>query len=333
MKRTKYSSILPILWAALALIFSASTGGTLAFLLYPGSGLCCQDIAFFGGALMSIPLVGMGTNPYPDLGRTAEHHPAEMIRSKVGSGIIRFGKALVRGAVANSAKVIGAASDIFVGIATYSTQASDLDNERYLDGDPVGVMDVGVPCVFTEEAVDESSPVRVRFTSEAKTAGYQMINFTSAITGASATGLANDATVYNETVIINGVDQPVAVTGSAAQTIAALIAEINADLEGAALSIIAGNLQLASLFPGDDSSVDIVAGGTLFSVLTNFSALAASVAGSSDPDPNVEAGNFRTTADAGKTARLTNVEFAGSTTGPGIVPLYVKPGAHDLIAD
>ncbi len=44
------------------------------------------------------------------------------------------------------------------------------------------------------------------------------------------------------------------------------------------------------------------------------------------------AGSFCTSADSGKTSRITGAEFKGSTTGAGLVPLHVK-GVFTTTAD
>lgn len=66
----------------------------------------------------------------------------------------------------------------------------------------------------------------------ASDSAHQDIQFAGAVTGATATGLSNDATVYTMTVNVNGSPQAISVVGSAAQTITTLLAEINADLTG-----------------------------------------------------------------------------------------------------
>lgn len=67
-------------------------------------------------------------------------------------------------------------------------------------------------------------------------------------TGSSATGLANDATVYYANVKIHNVDYPIAVTGSAAQTYTTLISAINADLGAAGTAALTadGNIKITA---------------------------------------------------------------------------------------
>lgn len=95
-------------------------------------------------------------------------------------------------------------------------------------------------------------------------AGLQTVNVGGAIIGATATGLANDATVYVMDVVVDGVVNPVSIIGSAAQTYTNLVTEINADLTGATSSVSTGDLVITSsatpTFVGDDSSINIVDG-------------------------------------------------------------------------
>jgi hypothetical protein len=111
------------------------------------------------------------------------------------------------------------------------------------------------------------------------TAGSQTVDFGGTIVGANATGLANDATVYTATVTIDGgAAQPVAVTGSAAQTFTTLLAELNTDVTGAEFAIVGGDLVLTSDTEGTSSTV-LITDGTLFTALTGFVDINTAVAG------------------------------------------------------
>lgn len=99
--------------------------------------------------------------------------------------------------------------------------------------------------------------------------GYQAVLFTSARLGATATGLANDATVYTVTVTVDGTAYPVSVVGSAAQTFTNLITEIDADLTGATTTLVGGNLRVTSDTTGLTSSV-VISSDNLFRHLTAF---------------------------------------------------------------
>jgi hypothetical protein len=100
--------------------------------------------------------------------------------------------------------------------------------------------------------------------------GAQEVNVGGTKTGASTTGLANDATNYTVTVTIDGVAKYVAVTGSTAQTYTNLLAQINTDLGAAGTAFLfGGNIRIRSATSGASSSVAISA-DTLFSVLTGY---------------------------------------------------------------
>lgn len=115
--------------------------------------------------------------------------------------------------------------------------------------------------------------------------GSQIVDVGGAKTGATATGLANDATVYGFTASIDGgASQQISVTGSAAQTYTTLLAEINIDLTGATCVLVGGNIKVISDTVGAGSTVAITnAAGTasnaLLSTLTNFVALRTASAG------------------------------------------------------
>jgi len=87
--------------------------------------------------------------------------------------------------------------------------------------------------------------------------GWQVVNFMGTVVGANPTGLANNATVYTATIIVDGTPVAVAVTGSMAQTFTDLINEINVDLGGTATaSIVNGNIEVTSSTTGSTSTVD-----------------------------------------------------------------------------
>ena len=95
-------------------------------------------------------------------GRIAEHHPAEYTLTRVAEGDIKFGYAVVKGTGDLDVRVPAAANSQFVGVARWSTEASDFNNESYKAKDPVGVFSTGVPVVCVEEEVKIGDPVRVR---------------------------------------------------------------------------------------------------------------------------------------------------------------------------
>jgi hypothetical protein len=90
-------------------------------------------------------------------------------------------------------------------------------------------------------------------------AGYQTVDFGGVVVGGNPTGLANDATIYTADIIVDGVNKPINIVGSAAQTFTALITELNVDLGVAAVaSIVGGNIVITSATSGNVSTVFIL---------------------------------------------------------------------------
>jgi phage tail sheath protein FI len=114
------------------------------------------------------------------------------------------------------------------------------------------------------------------------TSGWAEVDITGTIVGTDATGLLNDATVYNDEITIDG-GAPIALalTGSTVQTYTDLIAGINTAIGAAGnAAIVDGNLRITSASTGVTSTVAIAAGSTpLFSALTNFVSLPVPTAG------------------------------------------------------
>jgi hypothetical protein len=109
--------------------------------------------------------------------------------------------------------------------------------------------------------------------------GYQGVDVGGGKAGGTATGLANDATVYTASVVVDGgAPQAISVVGSAAQTYTTLLAELNADTTGADWAINGGNLRLTSTSTGTGSTIAIT-DTDLFATLTGFVAVTAAVPG------------------------------------------------------
>ena len=100
------------------------------------------------------------------------------------------------------------------------------------------------------------------------TAGFATVTFGPLPKGsATATGLANDATVYTASIDVDAPGTPVSVSiaGSAAQTFATLIAELNTDLGVAATAALVGDsIVITSASTGNASTV-VVTDTNLFS--------------------------------------------------------------------
>jgi hypothetical protein len=114
-------------------------------------------------------------------------------------------------------------------------------------------------------------------------AGSQIVDVGGAKTGATATGLLNDATTYTYQIAVDGgAPQTISLTGSAAQTYTLLLTEINADITGATASLVGGNLKFISATNGASSSISLTAGGggsNLLTTLTSFVAVRTATAG------------------------------------------------------
>ena len=115
-------------------------------------------------------------------------------------------------------------------------------------------------------------------------AGSQIVDVGGAKTGATATGLLNDATVYTYNMEPDGDGnaQTISIVGSAAQTYTNLVTQINNDITGATVSIVGGNLKFISATTGASSSIALTAGGggaNLFTTLTGFVAVRTASAG------------------------------------------------------
>lgn len=135
----------------------------LAFSLMTALG---SEFGSLGVALaMTIPAATLYSDPNLLVGSIAEHHPAEYIRTKIAESSLPFGRAVVQGTIFQQGKIISSAGDIFLGVSKRSTDASDLDNDSYADGDPLAIAETAVIMVYAEEAINEGDPVRVRHTA------------------------------------------------------------------------------------------------------------------------------------------------------------------------
>lgn len=107
-------------------------------------------------------------------------------------------------------------------------------------------------------------------------APYLIVDVGGAKTLASATGLANDATVYTQEVLLNGNLTDLSVTGSEAQTYADLLEVIRSHdgFSGASpvgsVAVAAGNLYLLITEAGGPETSISVGSGNLFSSLTDY---------------------------------------------------------------
>ncbi len=120
-----------------------------------------------GGQVMPIPLEGLYTDNLLGAGKVAEHNPINQISSFAAEeDDIKFGRATMEGTDnEKQVKIFAGASGVFAGVATYSTQASDLDNSQYKQYDSIGIMKQGEIMVYVEEAITKGDTVRIRHTA------------------------------------------------------------------------------------------------------------------------------------------------------------------------
>lgn len=115
---------------------------------------------------MAIPKQSLYSDRYGMPGEIYEHNPITMIRSAAAEeDEIPFGRALMMGTDGDQVKKYASATGVFVGVAGFSTQASDFDNSEYDDEDSVAVVTQGVVLVYVEEDVERGDTVRVRHTA------------------------------------------------------------------------------------------------------------------------------------------------------------------------
>jgi len=183
----------------------------------------------------------------------------------------RFGLVVTNGVVDRNGKVTSR-QDFVNQTAGFSNTLSAIFTHRNSDGTDT-VLSAGAGIAYSGIASLTS-----RFDYRA---GSQIVDVGGAKTGASASGLANDATAYTCTVVIDGVTKNVSVVGNVSQTYTTLMAEINTDLGAAgSVSLVGGNLKFISATTGASSTVATTA-GTLFTgaLPTGFVAIRTASAG------------------------------------------------------
>jgi len=154
---------------------------------------------------------------------------------------------------------------------------------------------------WTLSGAGEDNPVTLKIDAIGKSteykgipwnSGYQDWGFSACTEETSSTGLANDVTTYSFDVAVDGgAAQTITITGSNAQTISALISEINAQLTGATAVFYPqdnGYIRIKSNSEGSSSTIAIT-DTNLFSSLTNANANAeTAVAGQTLVKPSIK---------------------------------------------
>ena len=141
----------------------------------------------------------------------------------------------------------------------------------------------GTELVFSASAGQVYSGITTMTSRFDYRAGSQIVDVGGAKAGATATGLANDATNYTYLISTDGgANQTIAVTGSTAQTYTNLVTQINNDVTGGSCSLVGGNLKFVSSTNGASSSISLTSGGggtNLLTTLTSFVAVRTASAG------------------------------------------------------
>jgi len=239
-----------------------------------------------------------------------------------GSGVFRGGNAQIGNG--GSAELSGGDADdgvggnvnVYAGNSTFFGTGGDLS----LSGGYSTLGTGGSVTIESGAGAPTGSDVIITPGAGSASPGYQVIDMGGAMRGASATGLANDATVYTASVVIDGgSSQPIAVTGSAAQTYTTLLIQINNDITGSALDATTNNIGVGGDFiiisdtTGASSTVAIT-DTDLFLTLTDYVAIDAAVPGAVGSAGAINI--TQTTAPTVTTDKLYNV--SGALTWNGI---------------
>lgn len=121
-------------------------------------------------------------------------------------------------------------------------------------------MSIPSPFTLVDTDFNRSTEYALKLKS---TAGHAVLTYGPNFPGSGvATGLANDTTAYTATVTVDGTPVSVSVVGSAAQTFANLITEINTDLATAATATLIDNtIVITSATTGTASTVTVADSG------------------------------------------------------------------------
>ncbi len=214
------------------------------------------------------------------------------------------------------------------------TGTLNVDGLSMYDGLQVNVIasNIGANTISTASNLTSSFLVGKKFNAVLNaSSGYQVINVGGGKIPSSATGLANDGTVYSATVTINGAAHAVNIIGSAAQTYANLLIQLNDSTPSvgigpfgvAALGLISGNIQVVSASAGTTSTILIVdsAGPNppLFATLTGYVSILAGIAGFNSQSgvfttvsSSYDGGSNSTTVIVTEPVLVTSVPFSQS---------------------
>jgi hypothetical protein len=145
---------------------------------------------------MGIPEGDLYSDSILEVGRQQEIRPSDIIKTfNAEADGIKFGRALGRGSANLDAELLSGAAADFIGVALYSVDASEIENDLYKENDPVAVIQNGIVNVWAEEAISFGDPVRVRHTVDT---GKYLGDFATTA-DAGKTALLSNAKFLSET--------------------------------------------------------------------------------------------------------------------------------------
>lgn len=205
------------------------------------------------------------------VGSVPSDYDAELVRTFIAEGTVKFGRAACIGSDGDHAKVYAGAGATFAGLPLIAEDAEGVNTEdtvaktvgQYEDKDVMGLMQTGFGTGFVEEAVTELDAVRVRHTEEAATSGYQAINFDEAIIGSAVPEIP--AETYDLDITVDGTLWQVTFDLLPADDWDGIALKIQTDLraqtsEAETVVVAGGTILVTSSTTGDTSTILIAAG-------------------------------------------------------------------------
>ncbi len=267
------------------------------------------------GVASIVSIVNSGTYPlFASLTSYVEVHPSVI---GTGSNIV-----ITSAALSTNSSVTISIGTLFPALTDFSSLSipvigkttAALTASITIDGTPhaISILPAAIP-TYADVIVEINADLggtAVASISPAATSAYQDIIFVPVKAAGDATGLANDTTAYTATIAVDGIIKPISVVGSAAQTFTTLLSEINTDLGASAIAAISGgNIRVTSATTGATSIVSIVDTGThpLFGILTNYSAIATAVIGTSSTVLVVDGSLFHTLGIKGLNSPINGI--------------------------
>ena len=202
-------------------------------------------------------------------------HGLNTIEATLGDENTRYGVVVTNGVV-DSAGKLASRKDFVNQTSGFSNTVKALWTHRANDGSET---------IYSAAAGQVYSGTATLTSNFDYRAGSQVADVGGGKVAASTTGLANDTTTYGLTVAVDGgAAQQVTVTGSAAQSYASLLIQVNLDITGASCSLVGGNLKFISASNGVGSSIAVLdtagtASVALLTTLSNFVAVRVASAG------------------------------------------------------